>query len=152
MESALVVIGNLPVDCVWLAEMAKEFGWTLERAADLVHLKAISMDYDPMVVLFDSTGLQEPYQRTLQIILDVAPGALPIVCQRFSDAIPWTDLAEAGAFHSLRLPFDAREVRQSLGFAWSIQCARLNNTVLPPRLASARGPAPFRTRAVGNVA
>jgi DNA-binding NtrC family response regulator len=150
MENAVVVIGSLPVDCLRLGEMASEFGWTLEIAADLVHLEAISMDSVPVVVLFDSSSLHAPCQQTLQTILAVAPGALPIVCQRFSDAISWPDLAQAGAFHSLRLPFDPREVRQSLGFAWSVQCARSKNPALPPRLA--RIPVPFRARAIGNVA
>jgi DNA-binding NtrC family response regulator len=127
MENAVVIVGNLPVDCLQLAEMAREFGWTLEKAPDLVTFRAASMAYDPVVVLFDSTGLQEPCQRALKIILATAPGALPIVCQRFSDGLSWPDLAEAGAFHSLRLPFDPREVHQSLGFAWSVQCARLKN-------------------------
>jgi len=150
MEKAVVIVGNLLVDCLRLAEIAREFGWALEKATDLVHLKALSRDYDPVVVLFDSTGLQEPWQRALQTILAAAPGALPIVCHRFSDTISWPDLVQAGAFHSLRLPLDPREVHQSLGFAWSVQCARLRNA--PPRAASADSPAPLRVRAVGNVA
>ena len=152
MENAVVVIGNLPVDCLHLAEMAWEFGWRLEKALDLVHFRAASMECNPVVVLFDSTGLQEPWQQALQAILTTAPGALPIVCQRFSDGISWPALAEAGAFHSLRLPFDPREVHQSLGFAWSVQCARLKNTALLPRPASADRSVPIGARAIGNVA
>lgn len=52
----------------------------------------------------------------LRSVKAAAPGALPILCHRFGEAVDWPQAANAGAFHSLLLPFDLREVRQSLGF------------------------------------
>lgn len=41
-----------------------------------------------------------------------------MLCHGFAEMIDWPQVADAGAFHSLLLPFDVREVRQSLGFVW----------------------------------
>jgi hypothetical protein len=60
----------------------------------------------------------------VRAILDAAPGALPILCHGFADAIDWPQLVDAGVFHSLSFPFDLQEVRRSLGFVWSAKHVR----------------------------
>lgn len=76
-------------------------------------------DSNLIAVFFDPKILSLPQERALRVVLESAPGALPILCHRFAEAVDWPQLAEAGAFHSLRFPLDLREARQTLGFVWA---------------------------------
>jgi DNA-binding NtrC family response regulator len=124
----VVVLGALPVDHSVFDHVAAEFGWTVRSAAALAELNA---DQNLAVVLFSPRHMALPWEQALQAVLEAAPRALPILCHTFAETLDWPKAANAGAFHSLLLPFDAREVRQSLGFAWS---AKLRSaTILKPR-------------------
>jgi hypothetical protein len=61
------------------------------------------------------------WEEALRLVIDAAPDALPVLCHGFSDVLYLPDLADAGAFHAMRLPLHADEVRQSLGFVWAAQ-------------------------------
>jgi len=124
----VVLLGALPVNHSVLNHLAAEFGWTVQSAAALAEL---SDDQNLAVVLFSPRHMALPWEQALQAVLEAAPRALPILCHTFAETLDWPRAAHAGAFHSLLLPFDAREVRQSLGFAWS---AKLRSaTILKPR-------------------
>lgn len=69
-------------------------------------------------VLFVPKSLSLPWDRALRVILEAAPRALPILSHRFAEVVDWPQVAEAGAFHSLQLPLNLREARQTLGFVW----------------------------------
>ena len=124
----IVLLGALPVDHSVFNHVAAEFGWTVQSAATLAELSALQ---NLAVVLFSPRHMALPWEQALQSVLEAAPRALPILCHTFAETVDWPRAANAGAFHSLLLPFDAREVRQSLGFAWS---AKLRSaTILKPR-------------------
>ena len=112
----VVLLGALPVDHSMFDHLTTEFGWTIQSAATLAEL---STDQNLAVVLFSPRHMALPWEQALQSVLEAAPRALPILCHTFAETLDWPRAANAGAFHSLLLPFDAREVRQSLGFAWS---------------------------------
>ncbi len=105
-----------------LDQLVAEFGWSLKQARDLRQLPELKAHHKVVAVLFDPRDLALPWDTALRAILDAAPGALPIVCHGFSDAIDWPTVAEAGGFHSLFLPFSLSELRQSLGFVWATNC------------------------------
>src|SRR5262249_4351651 len=97
----------------------REFGWTFESAENLDRLRSLSVERNVVAVFFEPAALAMPWERALASIKEAAPHALPILCHRFSESLPWDLTAEAGVFHSLSVPFDLREIQQSLGFVWS---------------------------------
>jgi hypothetical protein len=119
MRSAVVILENLSIGSLPIEDLAGEFGWSLERAFSREGLRKLASELIVPVVLFDPNGLKMEWREALHLVREAAPGSYPIFCHRFSEAIPWFELVEAGAFHSLRLPLDLREVRQSFGFVWA---------------------------------
>jgi DNA-binding NtrC family response regulator len=114
----VVFLGEVSDEHFELGEIARSFGWSIETARDLTQLRQLGEERDVVVVLFDPEPLAGSASRALQLVRTAAPEALQIICQRFSNAIPWPELASAGAFHALRKPLSASEFRLSLGFAF----------------------------------
>ena len=119
MRSAVVILENLSTGSLPLEDLAGEFGWSLERVFSGDGLRRMAAGRNVVAVLFDPSSLKILWDQALRLVLEAAPGSHPILCHRFSEAIPWDEVVEAGAFHSLRLPLDLREVRQSFGFVWA---------------------------------
>lgn len=129
-RGTVVLVGSLPVEHLALDFLVAEFGWSFKKADSLSRLAELNVDHNLVTVLFSPKNLALPWEQALRAILDAAPKALPIVCHGFAETIDWPQVADAGAFHSLRLPFDVREVRQSLGFVWG---ARPSPATMPIR-------------------
>jgi len=118
MPSGIVaLVGDLYIDRQALDLITAEFHWSVKRFQTIDEL-AQTHDNKLIAVFFDPKVLSLTQERALRVILEAAPGALPILCHRFAEVIDWPQLAEAGAFHSLRFPLDSREARQTLGFVW----------------------------------
>jgi hypothetical protein len=115
-RGTIVFLGSPQVETGALVDLAPEFGWSLEIAAGLDALRELSAGGNLVAVLFDAHALGLPWKHALDLVRGAAAPALPIPCHRLSDRVNWPELAEAGAFHALALPFDRSEVRQSLGF------------------------------------
>ena len=119
MPSGIVaLVGDLHIDRQALDLTAAEFHWSLKQFRTIYELAQANVDNNLIAVFFDPKSLSLPQERALRVILEAAPGALPILCHRFAEVVDWPQLAEAGAFHSLRFPLDLREARQTLGFVW----------------------------------
>ena len=119
MTSGIVVLlGDLPVERQTVDLLVAEFGWSLKEARTIRDLAQANLDHNLVTVLFNPQNLSLTCDRALRLILEAAPRALPILCHRFAEAIDWPKVATAGAFHSLQLPLNPREARQSLGFVW----------------------------------
>jgi len=132
MRSAVVILENLSVGNLPLEDLAEEFGWSLERAFSGDGLSRLAAERIIPAVLFHPGGLRMSWQEALRLVREAAPVSHPILCHRFSEAIPWSELVQAGAFHSLRLPLDLREVRQSFGFVWAATSKSSTNLVAFP--------------------
>lgn len=113
----VALVGDLHIDRQALDLIAAEFNWSVKQFRTIYEL-AHASDNNLIAVFFDPKGLSLPQERALSVILEAVPGALPILCHRFAEVVDWPQLAEAGAFHSLRFPLDLREARQTLGFVW----------------------------------
>lgn len=124
IHGTVVVVGSLPVQHVGLDVLVTEFGWSLKVADSLRSLAELNACHSLVIVIFSPRNLGLPWNQALRGVQDAAPQALPILCHGFADPIEWPRAAEAGAFHALLLPFDMREVRQSLGFARDAIAAR----------------------------
>jgi DNA-binding NtrC family response regulator len=122
-KKAVVLLGDLSSGAALLSNVIQEFGWSLEQVSNFENLRKLLRDRSVVAVLFEPKSLGISWSEALRLVLEIAPEALPMVCQRFSETVIWPDLAEAGAFHSLSLPLDARELRQSLGFVWTAKGA-----------------------------
>jgi hypothetical protein len=123
-----------------LNSVIQAFGWSLEHASNFDDLRRIHRIRPVVTVLFEPKALGMSWNQSLGLIRQAAPEALPMVCQRFSETAIWPDLAAAGAFHSLSLPLDARELRQSLGFVWTAKGSPATE-VSPMRREPLRRPA-----------
>jgi|ERR1700722_14963048 DNA-binding NtrC family response regulator len=126
-HGTVVLAGSLPVEPLAIDLLVAEFGWSLKRPDGLRSLAEMNASDDVVAVFFDPRSLGIGWEQALGEILEAAPRALPILCYGFADAIEWPQAAEAGAFHSLRMPFDAGEVRQSLAFVCARTPARQRN-------------------------
>ena len=118
MRSVVVFLGCFPNEAEASAVRAAEFGWSLESAPTLADLRKLNESSHVIAVFFDAETVGLSWPQALDSVRDIAPSALPIACQKFSDKLPWPALAAAGMFHTVPRPFKAGEVRQSLGFVW----------------------------------
>ena len=108
--------------------VVQEFSWALETSASLDEFRDLNAVRSPVAILFDATfGFRR--DEALRSIREIDSHALLIVCHKFSNHVDWSELAEAGAFHALALPWDVREVRQSLAFVWSARFRRASKVV-----------------------
>ena len=115
MIGSVVLLGGLSkVDIV--QQVADQLHVPLHHVGGIQQLAAFSVDGLVAGVLFSPALMGLPWRRALAKIRTAAPAALPILCHRFSDEVEWPEMARAGVFHALHLPFSAHEVRQSLGF------------------------------------
>lgn len=112
----VVLVGSLPVEKLALDLLVAEFGWAVENAPSLGCLAKLNRERSLVAVLFNPQDLALPWKEALRAVLEAAPRALPVLCHGFADKIDWPHVAEAGAFHSLLLPFRASEFRHTLGF------------------------------------
>ena len=133
MQPAIVSVGALPIDDR-LRSLAREFGWSLVRVP-AAQIQATGDAFDVIAILFEPRAVASSWQEALEMVRTAAPRALPIVCHRFSESLPWPELAVAGAFHELWLPFDLREVRQSWGF---VHAAGLKQSARPAQRQSGK--------------
>jgi DNA-binding NtrC family response regulator len=121
-RSAVVALfGKLSTRCAALAPLAGEFGFSIKQVPDIDSLRRLGSDCRVIAVLVETAGLEISGTEALQSIQNAAPSAKLIACRRFSDNILWTQLAGAGAFHDLHMPFDLLELRQAMGFVWAAQ-------------------------------
>jgi hypothetical protein len=117
--AVVALLGDLSSGTMLLNNVIQGYGWSYEQVSSFENLRKLHRDRPVAAVLFEPKALGIPWNEALSRILEAAPDALPMVCQRFSETAVWPDLAEAGAFHSLSLPLDECELRQSLGFVWT---------------------------------
>jgi hypothetical protein len=97
--------------------VARDFGWGVKIAENLSTLGSMRKSEKPLAVLFHRSALEShSWVDALRPVTSALPGIRAIACHEFSDAPDWTELCDAGAFHSLWLPLKEAEVRQSFGF------------------------------------
>jgi hypothetical protein len=118
-REAVVILGNGAAGQPGLDGLVAGFDWSLEKTATLEGLMDISARKDVVAVLVDSSAVELPWKQAISAVREVVPGALVILCHRFSNTIDWVEAAAAGAYHLLGLPLGSGEFRQSLGFVWA---------------------------------
>jgi len=119
-QGTVVLAGAFPGP-VALGGVVSDYGWSFATAADVGELERLNSERWIVAVLFSPRDLALAWDHALRSVQKAVPGAFPILCHRVGDLIDWPQAAGAGAFHALLLPFAEREVRQSLGFVWSVR-------------------------------
>jgi len=117
-HGTVILVGTLPIERLVLDCLASEFGWSFQKVDNLQNSPNLSPPDDAVAVLFSPSSLGLPWDEALRSVLNAFPRAFPILCHGFAENIDWPEVADAGAFHSLPMPFSVAEVRQSLGFVW----------------------------------
>ena len=121
MPATVIILGAATLEVRILPGIAREYGWLVKRVPDVSDLRNIREQCRIVAILFQADQSQLAPVDAMDAIRAAAPGAKLILCHRFADSTPWPAMAAAGAFHSLRVPFAAPEVRQSFGFVWAGQ-------------------------------
>lgn len=120
MKSDIIVLpGSARFESAVLHSVAREFGWSVNLAADLFEGRNRRI----VAVLFshDALGAQHGWIETTRILRKALPDTRLVACHGFRDHVDWPTLNEAGAFHSLWLPLKETEVRKTLGFLWEAE-------------------------------
>ena len=123
MPRSIVLLGDLAAEPQILEGLARNFGWSLHTINTLSELRQEN-PAGVAAVIFEPARLDPSWRQAVQSVRDILPEAALIVCHSFAAQLPWPELAEAGAFHSLHIPFHRDEVRQSFVFVESAQQRR----------------------------
>jgi hypothetical protein len=130
-NQSVVLLGNLPVELAPLDRVVTEFGWSLKRAATFDQLRQPRVHRDALAVPFEASMWDLSWRDALRLVRDAAPTARPILCHRLSATLDWPELSAARAFHTLAIPLDSAEARQSLGFVRAAKRPPANVLALP---------------------
>jgi hypothetical protein len=119
-NGTIVLLGSLPIERLILDLFVLEFEFSFTQVPSLHAVTTIDQE-DIAAVLFNPNNLGLEWEEALRSVLNAFPGAFPILCHGFADRIDWPRMADAGAFHSIPVPFSVAELRQSLGYVWGAQ-------------------------------
>jgi hypothetical protein len=165
-DSIVVMPGAARINLRVLENAAVEFGCSVRVVNTLTDLTKSQSDFKSLAVIFhrEALGIGCSWAQAIQLLNRAMPGVRLIPCHGYGEPIDWTELSNAGAFHSLGLPLKADEVRQSLGFIAQAE-KRVTDTPAPAesqtsparRLPALRSAAPGRfepvtTRALTRAA
>lgn len=151
-RGTVVLVGTLPVEQLALDRLVAEFGWAVERVPRLDCLAELNRQRNLVAVLFNPEDLTLCWEACLHSVLKAAPQALPVLCHGFAERIHWPQVAEAGAFHSLLLPFRESEFRHTLGFISGAKKGSSSIHMLPRLQARKSNRNASPARAAGIVA
>jgi len=119
MAGIVVALGAIPFADQIVRLAAAEYGWPLKLAQSVSALENLGKHFEIAAVVFQLWEGQMDPRQTVRFIRSAAPGAKPILVHRFTDSFSWPEMAAAGAYHAIRVPFALPEVRQSFGFVWA---------------------------------
>ncbi len=102
-----------------LDRLVSQFGFSFEEVVNLQNVPSLAAREDVVAVIFRPSNLGLMWDEALSSVMRAFPSAFPILCHGFADHIDWPRAADAGAFHSIPVPFNIAELRQSLGFVWA---------------------------------
>jgi len=148
-HGTVVLLGSLPIERLVLDRLVSEFGFSFKEAERLESVQNLNASDEVVAVFFSPSGLGLPWDEALRSVLNAFPTALPILCHGFADDVDWPEMADAGAFHSIPVPFSVAELRQSLGFVWG---AKQSSKLMRSRTAAKERVPPARVVAAGIVA
>lgn len=117
-DNIIVMPGSARLDLSPLDAVAREFGWKVRTVEDAGEIAAVASRQNARGVLLcrNAFGSATSWKEAIRQVRFAFPAVPVIALYGFSEPIGWSELSDAGAFHSLWLPLKKNEVRQSLGF------------------------------------
>ncbi len=115
MAGTVVALGSIRLEDE-LRDLARVFGWFARSIPDVEELAGFVRHREVVAVLFSPHEVDDQWEYALRSVQKAAPQARLIVCPRFSNPVPFEDLARHGAFYQLHIPLARHEIRQCLGF------------------------------------
>ena len=112
----VALLGDFSEERLPLSSIGREFSWSTSRVANLGELEALCRWTHVVAVLIHSRSMDMPWNLLLNLVRAMAPGAKVVMCYSAAESGLASMMTEAGAFHTLMLPLDPGEVKQSLGF------------------------------------
>lgn len=120
-HGTVVLLGTMPIERFVLDGLVSEFRFLFKKVEMLQNMPNPNLRDDVIAVLFNPSTLGLEWDEALRSVVKAFPKSFPILCHGFADHINWPEMADAGAFHSIPVPFKVAELRQSLGFVWGAQ-------------------------------
>jgi hypothetical protein len=120
----IALLGDFSNQTVALGLIGREFCWSVDAVSDLLGLEDLCRRNDVVAVLLNAPTLDVPWEDALKAVRAVAPEARTVICHSAPEMHRRREMTEAGAYHTLLLPLDSREVRQSFGFVAGRQAKR----------------------------
>lgn len=146
-ENVFVMSGPTPFPLNAVRNVGRSFGWVVDTAEDLNAVCAAQFSRKTAALLFHRDTFGDcSWPDAVRLLVRALPEVRLIVCHKFTDSINWPELCEAGAFHSLWLPFKEDEVRRSFGFVWEANRRRAESAEKNPH----HGNIPVLPRAMGG--
>jgi len=115
--------GDFSNQLATLDSLGSEFSWSVDAVADLRGLEDLCRRNDVVAVLLNAPTLEVPWRDALKAVRAIAPEARTVICHSAPEMHHRREMTEAGAYHTLLLPLDTREVRQSFNFVLGSQRA-----------------------------
>lgn len=112
----VVLLGDFSEERLPLATIGREFALRMFRATDLNDLESLCRWTTVSAVLVHAPTVRMHWIQALHQVKTLAPRARVVICHGVNDANAILDMTDAGAFHTLLVPLEHGEVRQSLGF------------------------------------
>jgi DNA-binding response OmpR family regulator len=108
--------GDFSNQPVALDTIGSEFSWSVDTVADLRGLEDLCRRNNVIAVLLNARSIDVSWEEALKAVRAIAPLARPVICHSAPEMHHRREMTDAGAYHTLLLPLDLREVRQSFGF------------------------------------
>ena len=112
----IALLGDFSNERLPLTSLGREFCYSASRVANLDELESLCRWTDVSAVLVHAPTMEMPWQQALLAVKSIVPGARVVICHGVDQAHSIFQMTDAGAFHTLLLPLQGSEVRQSLGF------------------------------------
>jgi len=102
----VALCGEFP-NALDLNAAARKFGWSARHATG----SAIEAQTPLLAVLIHPKSLGMPWRKALELIQAAAPGVPTVICHELDELDSQREMITSGAFYTLLLPADPRELR-----------------------------------------
>jgi DNA-binding NtrC family response regulator len=110
-RGCVALLGAFPNTRLGIHVAAAECRWSTRETGDLAGLARACRHATVVSVLIDPGALDLPWKQALKAVQAIAPGARSIICHGIDDLDSQAEMTAAGAFYTLLLPADIRELR-----------------------------------------
>jgi DNA-binding NtrC family response regulator len=105
----VALFGEFSDERMKLNAAARGFGWSVRNAGES-RVEPVDAQTPLLAVLIRPESLGMPWTDALELIRSAAPGIPVVICHGSEELDAQTEMAASGAFYTLLLPADSREL------------------------------------------